>query len=249
MSRDSSPKAYEELVDRLLKSPQYGERWGRHWLDLARYADTNGYEGDPEFFHAWRYRDYVIDAFNNDKPYDEFIKEQLAGDEFAEVNSAGPLPLPEAEKVVALTFLRLAPFTEPRGEESRDILLSEMVTTTTSVFLGLTVGCAKCHDHKYDMVPTRDFYRTKAFFATVYIAPSARDDVQQLGGPEPAEFYRPGEKRPDRADARQIQAGAGRHGGLGSPPFTSRCWRGWRRRRSGRNPKNRRSRKNQKNRR
>jgi hypothetical protein len=191
---DRSPKAYEELVDRLLKSPRYGERWGRHWLDLARYADTNGYEGDPEFFHAWRYRDYVIDAFNNDKQYDEFIKEQLAGDEFAEVNSAGPLPAPEPEKVVALTFLRLAPFTEPRGEESRDILLSEMVTTSSSVFLGLTVGCAKCHDHKYDRVPTRDFYRTKAFFAAVYIAPSAPDDVQQLGGPQPAEFYRPGEK-------------------------------------------------------
>ena len=74
---DKSPKAYEELVDRLLSSPRYGERWARHWLDLARYADTNGYEGDPEFPHAWRYRDYVIDAFNNDKPYDQFIKEQI----------------------------------------------------------------------------------------------------------------------------------------------------------------------------
>ena len=195
---NSSPKAYEELVDRLLKSPRYGERWGRHWLDLARYADTNGYEGDAEFFHAWRYRDYVIEAFKSDKPYDEFIKEQIAGDEYAEVNSAGPLPPPDPEKVVALTFLRLAPFTEPRGEESRDILLSEMVSTTSSVFLGLTVGCAKCHDHKYDMVPTRDFYRTKAFFAAVYIAPSSIDDVQQLGGSQPAEFYRPGEK--ERAD-------------------------------------------------
>ncbi len=124
-----SPKAYEELVERLLADKRYGERWGRHWLDLARYADTNGYEGDPEFAHAWRYRDYVIDAFNNDKPYDEFIKEQIAGDELAPVMSAGPLPPPEPEKVVALTFLRLAPFTEPRGEESRDLLLSEMTST------------------------------------------------------------------------------------------------------------------------
>jgi hypothetical protein len=189
-----SPKAYEELVDSLLKSPRYGERWGRHWLDLARYADTNGYEGDAEFPYAWRYRDYVIDAFNNDKPYDQFIKEQLSGDEEAEVDSAGPLPQPEPEKVVALTFLRLAPFTEPRGEESRDILLSEMVTTTSSVFLGFTVGCAKCHDHKYDQVPTRDFYRMKAFFAAVYLAPSRPDDVQQLGGPQPAEFYKAGQK-------------------------------------------------------
>jgi Protein of unknown function (DUF1553)/Protein of unknown function (DUF1549)/Planctomycete cytochrome C len=190
-----SPKAYEELVDNLLKSPRYGERWGRHWLDLARYADTNGYEGDAEFPYAWRYRDYVIDAFTNDKPYDQFIKEQLAGDEEAEVDSAGPLPQPEPEKVVALTFLRLAPFTEPRGEESRDILLSEMVTTTSSVFLGFTVGCAKCHDHKYDQVPTRDFYRMKAFFAAVYLAPSRSEDVQQLGGPQPAEFYKAGQKQ------------------------------------------------------
>src|SRR5262249_48278075 len=144
--------------------------------------------------HAWRYRDYVIDAFNNDKPYDQFIMEQIAGDEMASVMSATPPPPPEPEKVVALTFLRLAPFTEPRGEESRDLLLSEMTSRVSSVFLGLTVGCAKCHDHKYDMVPTRDFYRMKAFFATVQIEPSRADDFQQLGGPLPAEFYRPGEK-------------------------------------------------------
>jgi len=190
----NSPKAYEELVECLLADKRYGERWGRHWLDLARYADTNGYEGDPEFAHAWRYRDYVIDAFNNDKPYDEFIKEQIAGDELAPVMSAGPLPPREPEKVVALTFLRLAPFTEPRGEESRDLLLSEMTSTVSSVFLGLTVGCAKCHDHKYDMVPTKDFYRMKAFFATVQIEPAVVGDVQQLGGPLRAEFYRSGEK-------------------------------------------------------
>ena len=190
----TSPKAYEELVERLLADKRYGERWGRHWLDLARYADTNGYEGDPEFTHAWRYRDYVIDAFNTDKPYDEFIKEQIAGDELTPVLSAGPLPPPASEKVVALTFLRLAPFTEPRGDESRDILLSEMTSTVSSVFLGLTVGCAKCHDHKYDLVPTKDFYRMKAFFATVQIEPARIDDAQQLGGPLPAEFYRAGEK-------------------------------------------------------
>jgi hypothetical protein len=183
---DSSPHAYEQLVDRLLANPAYGERWARHWLDLARYADTNGYEGDAEYPHAWRYRDYVVDAFNNDKPYDEFVIDQIAGDEYKPVVSAGGLPPPDPENVVALTFLRLAPFTEPRGEESRDILLSEMVSTVSSVFLGLTVGCAKCHDHKYDMVPTRDFYRMKAFFASVYVAPALPGDVQQLGGPQPA---------------------------------------------------------------
>ena len=204
-----SPRAYEELVDELLKNPHYGERWARHWLDLARYADTNGYEGDPEFPHAWRYRDYVIDAFNNDKPYDEFVIDQIAGDEYKPVNSAAGLPAPDPEKVVALTFLRLAPFTEPRGEESRDVLLSEMVSTTSSVFLGLTVGCAKCHDHKYDMVPTKDFYRMKAFFAAVYIERSPPDDVQQLGGPQPAEFYRTGEKQAmeeKRAEYRKLLA-------------------------------------------
>src|SRR5437867_12224238 len=104
--------------------------------------------------------------------------------------SAGPLSAPEPEKVVALTFLRLAPFTEPRGEESRDILLSEMTSTVGSVFLGLTVGCAKCHDHKYDSIPTRDFYRMKAFFATVQI-----ENTGRAGGYEAAEFYRPGEKK------------------------------------------------------
>ena len=190
---DNSPRAYGDLVDRLLSSPHYGERWGRYWLDLARYADTNGYEGDAEFYNAWRYRDYVVDAFNADKPYDEFLIDQLAGDEYKPVTGAGGLPAPDPEKVVALTFLRLAPFTEPRGEESRDVLLSEMVSTVSSVYLGWTVGCAKCHDHKYDPIPTRDFYRLKAFFASTYIAPPRPGDTQQLGGPQPAAFHRPGE--------------------------------------------------------
>ncbi|MBM3776324.1 MAG: DUF1549 domain-containing protein, partial [Acidobacteria bacterium] len=187
---DTSPKAYEQLVEKLLAGKRYGERWGRHWLDLARYADTNGYEGDPEWPHAWRYRDYVVDAFNNDKPYDQFILEQIAGDEFFQVENAVPPPPPEPEKAVALTFLRLAPFNRtPVSEENRDSLLSEMTSTAGSVFLGLTVGCAKCHDHKYDLLPQRDFYRLKAFFSTVQITNTGR-----AGGFEPVEFYRPGEK-------------------------------------------------------
>ena len=190
----TSPDAYEGLVDRLLADPRYGERWARHWLDLARYADTSGYEGDPENYHTWRYRDYVVDAFNNDKPYDQFVKEQIAGDEFVRSMSAEPLPAPEPEHVVALTFLRLAPFTEPRGERSRHELLTEMTSTVSSVFLGLTSGCAQCHDHKYDPIPTKDFYRLKAFFATVYVAPARPGDIFQIGGPQPAAFYRPGEK-------------------------------------------------------
>ncbi len=187
---DPSTKAYEQLLERLLGDPRYGERWGRHWLDLARYSDTNGYEGDTDFPNAWRYRNYVIDAFNDDKPYDRFIKEQLAGDEFFQVVSAVPPPPPEPELAVALTFLRLAPFNRtPVSDENRDSFLSEVVSTTSSVFLGLTVGCAKCHDHKYDSIPQKDFYRMKAFFATLQI-----ENTGRTGGTEPVEFYRPGEK-------------------------------------------------------
>lgn len=126
---DRNPLAYGRLVDRLLNDPHYGERWGRYWLDLARYADTAGYEGDPDMPHAWRYRDYVIDSLNRDKPYDLFIREQIAGDEFNEIMGAGELPGMDAERTVALTFLRLAPFTEPRGDETRHELLSEMTST------------------------------------------------------------------------------------------------------------------------
>jgi hypothetical protein len=192
---DKNPRAYEQLVDRLLKDPRYGERWARLWLDLARYADTAGYEGDPDLPHAWRYRDYVIDAFNNDKRYDAFIKEQIAGDEFAEILGASDLPDAPPERVVAMTFLRLAPFTEPRGDESRHELLSEMTDTVSSVFLGLTVGCAKCHDHKHDDISTKDFYRMKAFFSTVSLPRPERGDGFQIGGSINASFYRPNEKQ------------------------------------------------------
>ena len=191
---DTDERAYEKLVDQLLADKRYGERWARYWLDLARYADTAGYEGDPDLPHAWRYRDYVIDAFNNDKPYDVFIREQIAGDEFQEIMGAGELPETPPERIVALTFLRLAPFTEPRGDETRHEMLSEMTSTVGSVFLGLTVGCAKCHDHKHDAIPTADFYRMKAFFSTIQIPPPERGDGYQIGGPTQAEFYRDGEK-------------------------------------------------------
>ena len=192
--KDTDPKAWEKIVDRLLDDERYGERWARFWLDLARYADTAGYEGDPDLPHAWRYRDYVIDALNQDKPYDQFIIEQIAGDEMHEIMGAGELPEPKPERTVALTFLRLAPFTEPRGDASRHELLSEMTASVGSVFLGLTVGCAQCHDHKYDGIPIEDFYRMKAFFATVQIPRPLPGDGFQIGGPIAADFYRPGEK-------------------------------------------------------
>jgi hypothetical protein len=179
--QDADPRAYEKVVDRLLKDSRFGERWARLWLDLARYADTAGYEGDPDLPHAWRYRDYVIDAFNSDRPHDRFIREQIAGDEFSEIMGAGDLPGVKPEQTVALTFLRLAPFTEPRGDETRHELLSEMTTTVNSVFLGLTVGCAQCHDHKYDQIPTKDFYRMQAFFSTVQIPRPLPGDGFQIG--------------------------------------------------------------------
>ena len=187
---DPSPLVYERLVDRLLNDPRYGERWARYWLDLARYADTAGYEGDPDMPHAWRYRDYVIDSLNRDKPYDLFIREQIAGDEFNEIMGAGELPGMDAERTVALTFLRLAPFTEPRGDRSRHELLNEITSTVSSVFLGLTMGCAQCHDHKSDAIPIDDFYRMQAFFSTVQLPPPERGDGFQIGGPMPAAFYR-----------------------------------------------------------
>jgi hypothetical protein len=206
---DRSPMAYARLVDQLLSDPRYGERWGRYWLDLARYADTAGYEGDPDMPHAWRYRDYVIDSLNNDKPYDLFIREQIAGDEFNEIMGAGELPGMDAERTVALTFLRLAPFTEPRGDRTRHELLNEMTSTVSSVFLGLTMGCAQCHDHKYDAIPIDDFYRMQAFFSTVQIPPPLRGDGFQIGGPLSAPFYRANEDALINDKRARLQKGAG----------------------------------------
>ncbi|MBI1354820.1 MAG: DUF1553 domain-containing protein [Acidobacteria bacterium] len=154
---DDSPEAYEKVVDRLLADARYGERWGRHWLDLARYADSMGFEADREQYHMWRYRDYVVRSLNADKPYDQFVKEQLAGDEIAPKD-------PDA--LIATGFLRLGPvFQTTIAAQLRQMLLDEITGTVSSVFLGLTVGCAQCHDHKYDPFPQKDYYRLQAFFA------------------------------------------------------------------------------------
>jgi mono/diheme cytochrome c family protein len=153
---DRSPGAFERAVERLLASPQYGERWGRHWLDLARYADSGGFEFDVDRPHAWRYRDYVIRSFNDDKPYDRFVQEQLAGDELQPGN-------PEA--LVPTGFCRNGPTVDnASNEQTRMDELDDMVSTTGSVFMALTVGCARCHDHKYDPIPQKDYYRLQAIF-------------------------------------------------------------------------------------
>jgi mono/diheme cytochrome c family protein len=154
--KDSSPGAWERLIDRLLASPHYGERWARHWLDLVRYADSGGFEFDVDRPDAWRYRDYVVKAFNDDKPYDQFIREQLAGDEYAPDSQ---------EAMIATGFLRLGPEGGGGGERGRQDALDDLITTTSLTFMGLTVGCARCHDHKFDPIPQKDFYRFQAIFA------------------------------------------------------------------------------------
>jgi len=156
---DQSPDAFERVVDRLLASPHFGERWGRHWLDLARYADSSGFHNDLDRPTAWRYRDWVIRSLNSDLPYSRFVAEQLAGDEVPEASE---------ESIVATGFCRNGPSNDDNmgndKEKYRLDQLDDVISTTASVFLGLTVGCARCHDHKYDPLPTEDYYRFLAIF-------------------------------------------------------------------------------------
>jgi mono/diheme cytochrome c family protein len=157
--RDTAPGAWERLVDRLLASPHYGERWARHWLDLVRYADSGGFEFDVDRPDAWRYRDYVVKSFNDDKPYDRFVREQIAGDEYEATSQEAA-----REAMIATGFLRLGPEGGGGGERGRQDALDDIITTTSLTFMGLTVGCARCHDHKFDPIPQKDFYRIQAIF-------------------------------------------------------------------------------------
>jgi mono/diheme cytochrome c family protein len=161
--KDTSPQAYEKLLDRLLASPHYGERWGRHWLDLARFAETDGFEHDAVRPHSWRYRDYVIKSFNDDKPYDRFIREQIAGDE---------LWPGDAEALTATGFNLLGPDMVDSSDQvqRRHNTLNDMTDTTALAFLGLTMGCARCHDHKFEPISQRDYYAVQAFFSPAAIA-------------------------------------------------------------------------------
>ena len=162
-TQDTSPHAYESLVDRLLGCDHYGERWAQHWLDLARFAESDGFEHDKVRPDAWRYRDWVIDALNSDLPYDLFVHYQLAGDEL----------FPEQQDARVATAFCLAGPDLPdinSQEERRHNLLNEMTSTVGAVLLGLQIGCAKCHDHKYDPVSQADFYRLRAIFEpAVYV--------------------------------------------------------------------------------
>jgi mono/diheme cytochrome c family protein len=168
---DKRPDAYERLVDRLLASPHYGERWARNWLDLARYADSNGYSIDGPR-QIWKYRDWVIDALNRDLPFDRFAIEQLAGD---------LLPNATVEQKIATGFHRNTPFNQEGGidlEQFRIDSVADRVATTGTVFLGLTLGCARCHDHKYDPISQKEYYRLFAFFN------NADEPVLELASPE-----------------------------------------------------------------
>jgi hypothetical protein len=158
---DSSPQAYEKVVDRLLASPRYGERWGRHWLDVARYADSTGNDEDHRYPYAWRYRDYVIDSFNQDLPYNQFVREQVAGD---------LLPSPDGVNrrgIVATGFLALGAKAVAQQDKKKMIydIYDEQVDVVSKAFLGLTMACARCHNHKFDPIYTKDYYSMVAMFA------------------------------------------------------------------------------------
>jgi cytochrome c553 len=170
---DPAPDAFERLVDRLLASPRYGERWARHWMDVARFAESHGYEQDYDRPFAYHYRDFLIRAFNDDLPFDKFLAWQLAGDELA----------PDDPRAMAATgFLGAGAFptqlTEAEFESARYNELDDMTATTGSAFLGLSVGCARCHDHKYDPIPSDDYYRLAAAFTT-----AIRSEVDLPAGP------------------------------------------------------------------
>ncbi|MGY8643429.1 MAG: PSD1 and planctomycete cytochrome C domain-containing protein [Verrucomicrobiales bacterium] len=177
-------KAWSAEIDRLLTSPHYGERWGQHWLDVARYADTGGFSNDFERSNAWRYRDYVIRAFNEDKPYNQFVIEQIAGDELAdasvrkrgekveEVRKKGNYTQEEAEWILATGFLRMGPWDDAMVpfEEARQLYLDDVVNAVGQTFLATTMRCFKCHDHKFDPLPTKDYYRMYSTFSGTWAA-------------------------------------------------------------------------------
>ena len=154
---DDSPNAFEKVVDRLLESPRYGEHWARHWLDVVRFAETNSFERDDPKPHAWRYRDYVIRSFNDDKPYDQFVREQLAGDELDEVTP---------DSIIATGYYRLGIWDDEPADRLLAVYdnLDDLVSTTGQAFLAMTINCARCHDHKIDPITQADYYSLASFF-------------------------------------------------------------------------------------
>jgi hypothetical protein len=174
---DPDPKAYETLVDALLASPRFGERWAQHWLDLTRYAESDGYNQDAYRPSAWHYRDYVVRSFNADKPYDQFVREQLAGDEIAPEN---------VEALAATGYLRngIYEYNQRDARGQYEVILTDITDNAAEVFLGLSMGCARCHDHKFDPILQKDYYRLRAFFTPL----RWRDDLFLASEAEKADF-------------------------------------------------------------
>lgn len=190
---DTSPEAYARVVDELLARPEYGQRWARHWLDVVRYAESNGYERDNPKPHVWRYRDYVVDAFNDDMPYDQFLIEQLAGDE---------LEGSDARTQIATTFLRLGPWDDEPADDLVDRYdqLDDVLGTTASAFMALTLRCARCHDHKFEALHQVDYTRMLAIFEPLKRPQRGRDDLDRFVGT--AEELAAYEADKQQADAR-----------------------------------------------
>ena len=174
--KDSSPNAFEKIVDRLLASPAYGERWGRHWLDVARYGESTGSARNLPFPHAWRYRDYVIQAFASDKPFDRFIREQIAGDLLPAKTDAQ-----RDEQQVATAFLALGVKDVNQRFKVRYIMdnVDEQIDAVTRGFLALTASCARCHDHKFDPIPATDYYALAGIFQSTDLCAGLRN---KMGG-------------------------------------------------------------------
>ena len=207
---DQSPDAYERLIDRLLESPHYGERWARHWLDVAGYADSDGYvDADTPRAYAYKYRDYVIKSLNADKPFDQFLTEQLAGDELAGVTSTTPhsaLRTPHSlEPLIATGFLRMASDGTAADAVDQDVARNHVIADTIKIvstsLLGLSVGCAQCHDHRYDPIPQADYYRVRAVFEPAFDWKNWRTPPQRL-----VSLYTEAE----RAKAAEVEAEAAR---------------------------------------
>ena len=208
------------MVDRLLASPRYGEKWGRHWLDVARYADSTGADEDHRYPYAWRYRDYVIGAFNRDLPYNQFVMEQIAGD---------LMPAPDGsvnvDGITATGFLSIGPRLIAEQDKPKMLydFIDEQIDTTTRGILGLTVACARCHDHKFDPIATADYYSLAAIFAnTKAFSKVGTGGVSEI-------YYAPLAPAGATLLARRISALATR---LSSRPNTwsSTCRSVWRRR-------------------
>ncbi len=195
--KDRSPKAFEKVVDRLLNSQAYGEKWGRHWLDLVRYADTAGDNSDFPVPAAYRYRNYVIESFNKDKPYDQFIREQIAGDILAKRGTpTAEIDQSRQEKIIATGYLAISRRFGSRNKEM-NLTIDDTIDNLGKTFLGLSVSCARCHDHKFDPIPQRDYYALYGIFNSIRysfpgaeIYPHPAEMVALVGGKEAEEFYR-----------------------------------------------------------